>query len=402
MCLAATGLWWAGVLVGDGAGRAAHGPLMTFGFFPLYFLGFLFTAGPKWLGLPPLPSQPLRLPVALHLTGWAVYLVAGDLQRPLQGAGMSMAACGASIVLVRFVRMVQGARDADRTHPWLIAGAMAIGAACLWGAAAGTAVDDAALVRACTRAALWAFVGLVFTTALHRLVPFLSAAAVPALDARHPRWLLWCLTAAMGFEAVADVAEAMNGFAGPVGWGLRAGVECVAGLAAAALAVRWAAVQGLRLRMPVMLQLGWAWFAVAFLLLAATHALRAAGHEAPGLARAGLHGYTMGFLGSTMFAMVSRVSATQQGRTVGIDGLAWGLFWALQIAVVARVAHATAAEHAGSAPMLAGAALVWAVVMTTWVARQTWWFGLPTATYRPPLRAGVAGASHDRDPPGGR
>ena len=31
-----------------------HAAVMTFGFIPLFFSGFLFTAGPKWLGVEPL------------------------------------------------------------------------------------------------------------------------------------------------------------------------------------------------------------------------------------------------------------------------------------------------------------------------------------------------------------
>ena len=60
--LVAAGGWWALVQfdrMSAALGLAyalspslVHGAVMTFGFIPLFFSGFLFTAGPKWLGVP--------------------------------------------------------------------------------------------------------------------------------------------------------------------------------------------------------------------------------------------------------------------------------------------------------------------------------------------------------------
>jgi uncharacterized protein involved in response to NO len=61
LVLVASALWWALVqLDRSGLGPAlpwalspslVHATLMTFGFMPLFFAGFLFTAGPRWLGV---------------------------------------------------------------------------------------------------------------------------------------------------------------------------------------------------------------------------------------------------------------------------------------------------------------------------------------------------------------
>ena len=59
--LGASALWWAAAMLAQSGGHAlqfglppflAHGLVMTLGFMPLFFTGFLFTAGPRWLGLP--------------------------------------------------------------------------------------------------------------------------------------------------------------------------------------------------------------------------------------------------------------------------------------------------------------------------------------------------------------
>ena len=46
--------------------------------------------------------------------------------------------------------------------------------------------------------------------------------------------------------------------------------------------------------------------------------------------------------GSTMFAMVTRVSCGHGGRTLAADDFVWRLFWVLQLAIVTRIAAAIA------------------------------------------------------------
>ena len=52
----------------------AHGFLMLFGFFPLFMTGFLFTAGPRWLGVEP-PGRVIFIGVpALLVAGLLLWL----------------------------------------------------------------------------------------------------------------------------------------------------------------------------------------------------------------------------------------------------------------------------------------------------------------------------------------
>jgi uncharacterized protein involved in response to NO len=65
LVLAASALWWLAVLTLRLVPAAAlpwaispalaHSTLMAFGFMPLFFSGFLFTAGPKWLAQSEVP-----------------------------------------------------------------------------------------------------------------------------------------------------------------------------------------------------------------------------------------------------------------------------------------------------------------------------------------------------------
>lgn len=47
-----------------------HGLLMVGGFMPLYFAGFLFTAGPRWLQVPEVGARDVRAACLVLASGW--------------------------------------------------------------------------------------------------------------------------------------------------------------------------------------------------------------------------------------------------------------------------------------------------------------------------------------------
>src|SRR5256885_13863061 len=84
LMLALSALWWAAAMLGLSSGHAlhfglplyqAHGLVMALGFMPLFFAGFLFTAGPKWLGHAPVDAAELAPPLLAQVAGWAVFLL---------------------------------------------------------------------------------------------------------------------------------------------------------------------------------------------------------------------------------------------------------------------------------------------------------------------------------------
>ena len=89
-----------------------------------------------------------------------------------------------------------------------------------------------------------------------------------------------------------------------------------------------------------MLHLGFVWLGLAFALAAASHMLLLAGDGTAGLGLAPQHALTMGFFGSLLLAMATRVACGHSGRTLAADDLAWALFWLLQGAVLLRVGAA--------------------------------------------------------------
>jgi uncharacterized protein involved in response to NO len=140
-------------------------------------------------------------------------------------------------------------------------------------------------------------------------------------------------------------------------------------------------VQSLRIRLLAMLHGGFLWLGIALALAALSHALMALTEGEMSLGLAPLHALTMGYLGATMFAMITRVSAGHSGRPLAADDLAFGLYGVLQAAVLLRVIGAIA-TLAGTALLLLAAGL-WALAAAGWALRYGSWFGRPRIDGRP-------------------
>jgi uncharacterized protein involved in response to NO len=128
-----------------------------------------------------------------------------------------------------------------------------------------------------------------------------------------------------------------------------------------------------------MLFAGFAWLGASFVLAGAARLAGQLPFDTGGLQLAATHAYTMGFLGSTMFAMVNRVASGQSGRAVAANGVVWRLFWLLQLAVGARVGGGVVAmvSPRTAAVLIAGSAILWAAACLVWSARCMAWYGLP-------------------------
>ena len=382
--LSTSALWWLATLGAHFAGwearwavapAHAHALLMSFSFMPMFFAGFLFTAGPRWLALTAVPARRLLPTAAAWLAGWAAFLVGVHADPAIAALGLAVVAAGWTLFVWRLAQLLRRSAVADRTHLRIIASACAIGAAALWAGAAGLATGHAAWLGAAISAGLWWFLAPVFATAMHRMVPFFGVAA-PRLDETHPLWLLGTLLAVLLLQV-------------PLGWALSAERSVALGMlvidaAAAALvlglALRWRAMQNLRIRLLAMLDVGFAWLGLSLALQAAStaHAWMAGSFGPASLA--GLHALGMGFFGSIQFAFVTRVSAGQYGRAHAIDGYAWTLFLVVQAAIVLRIA---AAWWPGLPVLLLAAAALWTTAVLGWSARHVLWYGRPRSDGRP-------------------
>jgi uncharacterized protein involved in response to NO len=390
-CAVMTGaaLWWwltllartldlghVGAVVPD---TFVHAIVMSLGFMPLFFTGFLFTAGPKWLRMPEVSARQILPGVLTMLTGWLTLLGGAYLHHGVAAAGVGIAAVGWAMLAGRFMGLIRRSSAPDRLHARLIAVASAWGCIAILGAALGLLTQHYVLVRVATLLGLWWFIVPVYAVVAHRMIPFFSASAVPSLDAWRPNWLLWTLLGMVLLQGGWMALEASGIEVSSWLWSVRAGTALVSGLLMLALAVRWGLWRSLRNRLLAMLHLGFVWLGLAFCLDAFTILMRSWGADVPTLLP--LHALTMGFLGSLLIAMVTRVSCGHSGRTLVADPLAWGLFWALQWATILRLcATLWPAQERG---LLLAAASLWLVTVGVWSLRHGRWYGQPRVDGRP-------------------
>lgn len=391
--LVTSGAWWALVQLDRVSTLVAlpyaasptpvHGALMTFGFIPLFFSGFLFTAGPKWLGVRPLRVQQLLAPLLLQATGWLWWVLSAHLQVLPAPAGLVMALAGLAWITGLFWRLIRISPAQDRLHACVIGVAWIVGCLSLTGLLLSLVLEQPVVALACILTGLWGFVLVVFASVAHRMIPFFTSSAMPFKAAWHPFWALWLMLAV----AVMEVACVWLAPEGPLqglvapGWLLARGIfELAAGAVLLWLAWVWGLVQSLKNRLLAMLHIGFMWFGLA-LLLGGVSQLLGWAQSTPVLPLASLHALTMGCLASLMLAMVTRVSCGHGGRALVADRLVWSLFWLLQVATVLRIA--AAAQSAPGSRLLLPAALLWASVMAVWGVRLGAWYGRLRADGRP-------------------
>jgi uncharacterized protein involved in response to NO len=386
--LLSSGLWWAAVQVDRltgafGLGYAVppsvtHAAVMTLGFMPLFFAGFLFTAGPKWLGVAGPAAGAILPTVALQVAGWLIWLLGAHTQPGLALAGGLLALAGLALQNARFWSLVRASSVPDRLHANVVAVAGSVGVLCLSGMVLALWLDRPDLARVAVIGGLWGFVVPTYLAVAHRMIPFFTSSAVPMVRAWRPFWVLWFLLGTAGLELAAVGLEAL-GIQHPALLVALALAELVAGGVVLWLGVAWGLVQSLKIRLLAMLHLGFVWLGLALLLAGAARGI-ALVDGAPVLSLGALHALTMGFLGSTLLAMVTRVACGHSGRTLVADGLIWLLFWLLQLAVLLRIAGSLAIAPAWVLPV---AALLWAGLMAVWGVRLGSWFGRPRVDGRP-------------------
>jgi uncharacterized protein involved in response to NO len=388
------GLWWALVQVDRLTGTLGlayvlspslvHGAVMTFGFIPLFFSGFLFTAGPKWLGVAPPEAPQLLAPLLLQATGWLLWLAGVHVHLVVGLGGLALACGGLLWMSALFWRLLARSPVVDTVHALVIAQACGVGCASLLGLVVSVWAGADAVALACVLTGLWGFVVAVYVAVAHRMIPFFTSSAMPQLAAWRPFWALGLMLAVVVLEVLAAWVELLQ----PAGtaWGtvwllLRGTLELAAGAVLLWLAGVWGLVQSFKNRLLAMLHVGFVWLGLALLLGGASQWLSWA-TGALVLPLGALHALTMGCLASLMLAMVTRVSAGHSGRALVADGRVWTLFLLLQGLTLLRV---LAAWPSGiGAWLLALAAGGWWVLMALWGGPLASWYG----RQRPDGRAG--------------
>lgn len=359
-----------------------HASLMVLGFFPLFFSGFLFTAGPKWLNMAPPLLRRLLAPLLLQTAGWLIWLVGAHAHETVALSGLGLATLGFCWQTLLFWGLVRASQAQDKVHARLIALACTVGCLSQLGLLATLAVGSQEAARAWVFTALWGCVMAVFVTVAHRMIPFFTSSAMPMVALWRPFWLLWLMVGMVILQTASAWLELLlAGTAAGQAWLLLlACLELLVGAVLIWLTWVWGLVQSLKNRLLAMLHIGFAWLGLSLLLAGATRLAAAWLHTAV-MPLGALHATTMGCLASLTLAMVTRVSCGHSGRPLVADTWTWALFLALQAATLLRMAASF--QSPLTQWILAATGLLWLVVMALWGTRLGSWYGRARADGKP-------------------
>lgn len=356
--------WWAAWLVTArwGTGMAQpqlpagwlHAFVMQYQVLPSFFFGFLLTTFPKWLGLHDIDRW-RYLPVGLGLfggqlatllgaVGWEAGFVVGLL---LTVAGWTAGLLTLGMLLLREEATTWHARSCFAALALGLAGMLAWAAFVLgaspWWAFASIKIGSFGLLLP------------VYLTVAHRMIPFFASRVSPGYQPWRPMWLL----AALWLLGLGHLAlELLHAY----GWLWLVDLPLFA--LTAVMLWRWWP-RGPQPALLTVLFIGLAWLPLAFALYAA----QSIAYELFGvfwLGRGPGHALFIGFFGSVLIAMVTRVTQGHSGRPLVMPGAAWFAFVAVQLVAVTRIAAEVLPD--GMA-WQAAAALGWLVAFAPWVAR---------------------------------
>ena len=384
-CIGATNIllamgWWTSWLVGARWGLIdtaqmqlpagwMHAMTMQYQVLPSFMFGFLLTVFPRWMNQPAL-SRWHYLPVGLGLFGGQALTLAAVLGAlPLLKAGAVVTLLGWSIGTVILAGLVR--RDAMRTwHAISCTAALVFG---LFGLALYTLCLyrlDGLLMVASVKIGSILMLLPIFFTVCHRMIPFFASGVIKGYRPLRPMWALAMFW--VGVFAHAGL-ELYQGYA----WLWLADLPLTV-LTATLLWMWWPRGES----MPPLLRVlfaGFAWLPIAFSLYAAQsveYALTGQFH----LGRAPAHALFIGFFGSLLVAMVTRVTQGHSGRPLVLGKVAAFAFITLQVVAVIRVlAEVLPDALAWQALAAAG----WMLAFVPWVARSVWIYITPRIDGQP-------------------
>lgn len=331
-----------------------HGPAMLNLIFPPFVFGFLLTVFPRWMGYSDVTARTFgSIGVLLALASITAQAGLWSARADLFAAGLALETAGWLVLIGALTRIVlRNAADGRPRcwHAWSALAALAFGLAGAGLAAWALASVDGLLLVAAIRVSIVGFLIPVFLTVAHRMVPFFAGNVVQGYQRWRPDWLLaviWSLLLASLLGAVI-----------PLPWLILVGNGGMA-LVCALLLWKWWP-RGTAPGLLRVLFWGLAWTPIGFALSALALAF-------PMLGRAPDHALLVGFCGSMLVAMVTRVTHGHSGRPLEMSRVAWAAFAAMQLTTLLRITAALRFEQGG---LLIAAAAVFLLGLAPWCIRN--------------------------------
>lgn len=331
-----------------------HAFVMQYQMLPSFMFGFLLTVFPRWMGLPDLERW-RYLPVGLGMFGGQLATLLGAFgwqAGMVVGALMTLA--GWLAVIAHLLPLLWRERGTTwHARSCMLALLLGLAGLLLW--FAFLLNENPLYAFASIKLGTFGLLLPVYLTVAHRMFPFFATNVVAGYQPWRPLWLL----AAFWPLLLAHVAlELLHAYA----W------LWIVDLPLLALALTWTWKLWPRGRMPGLLAvlfIGLSWLPLTFALYAG----QSVAYAMTGihwLGRAPAHALFVGFFGSVLVAMVTRVTQGHSGQPLVMPAAAWWAFAGVQLVAVVRIGAELADDTMG---WMAFAAIGWVLAFAPWVAR---------------------------------
>lgn len=346
-----------------------HGFIMQYQVLPAFIFGFLLTVFPRWMGQDE-ASRWHYLPVGLGLVAGQVLTLAGLFAGSALLVHLGVINTLAGWLAAMVVLAGRLFRDRGATwHAISCFAALLMGLAGLLAFALFLHVPEPRLAFAAVKIGSFGLLVPIYVTVAHRMFPFFAGNVVPGYRPWRPMWLLAALWPLSLGHLALELAQLRH-------WLWLVDLPLLA--LTATMLWRWWP----RGPVPALLRvlfIGFAWLPIALALYAGQSLWFAAtGEFALGLAP--VHALSVGFFGSLLVAMVTRVTQGHSGRPLVLGRIPAIAFAGMQALAVSRVAAELAANPA---PWFLATSAGWLLVFLPWVLRSLWIYLTPRLDGKP-------------------
>ena len=372
-------LWWAAWLVATRWAPTSmpqpevyagwlHAIVMQYQVLAPFMFGFLLTVFPRWMGQEDLTKWHY-VPVGVGLFGGQLLTLAGALgPGHLLHLGAVFTIAGWGTGLFYLLRWLW--RDGGRTwHALSCGGALLLGLAGFLCYTVYLHTGNARLMFAAIKIGSFGLLLPVYVTVAHRMFPFFAGNTVAGYRGWRPMWMLAAFWPLVLAHLALELAHAY-------GW------LWLPDAALLLLTGTWLWRNWPRGQAPLLVKVlfwGYAWLPVAMLLYLVQSAIYLDGGGYT-LGRGPAHALFVGFFGSVLVAMVTRVTQGHSGRPMVFGGVATFAFAVIQVVAVIRVMAELAPDQY---LWHAVAALGWLLAFTPWVLRSLKIYTTPRTDGRP-------------------
>lgn len=337
-------------------GTAVHAFLMLFGLMPFFVFGFALTAFPRWVGTPQASARRFAGIAICMALGVSIFYLGLFTSRTLAIIGALLLAigwgAGSFTLFQHFAKSERpGRKFALFPMSCIAAGDVGLLLYVLW-----LIFPDTPLMEISIDVGTWLFLVPLIVAVSYRMIPFFSSRVLDNYPIVKPGWTLpaalicvvvHCLLAITGQHELTFISDIpLTAIAAWHSW-------------------HWNLRRSLRVPLLAVLHISFAWLTIAMALYSLSSLLLLFGSDVS-LGTAPLHALTIGFIGSMVIAMATRVNLGHSGRPLVAGRVALFAFGLVQITAIVRVLADCPPLDGARTTLLLLAAVIWLIGILPW------------------------------------